>query len=161
MKKLIMLFVLLFTVSITAQTTVFIVADTLGNSDEMNGYLNLDQFAPNQIDNIYCTLYSSGEIDLDSIAVFGGVKTSAMIGGAITNVVSYESSALAVEGTVTTNLADGVSGIDAGVPILTEALIVGYNMLKFKVMSAASGNDATDDDQIAILMVRVHTTAGK
>jgi len=161
MKKLITLFVLLFTVSLAAQGTYVIVADTLGNSDEMNGYLDLDQFAPHQIDNIYCTLYSYGEIDIDSIAVFGGVKTSAMVMDTMRNVVAYESSAIAVEGTVTTNLAAATAGIDAGVPIITEALIVGYNALKFKVMSAASGNDSGNEGQMSILVVRVHLTPGE
>ena len=136
MKKLIFALVFLFTISLSAQITVHrIIADSISNDISKYGYLDLDQFAPNQIDNIYVTLYSSGEVDIDSIGVYGGVVTTYYYQGAEIETRAYESTAIAVESTVTTNLADGVAGIDAGVPILTEALMLGYNTLKFQGQS--------------------------
>ena len=73
MKKL-FLVLMLFAVTLSAQTTVTLYSDTLSNGIEKACYLDLDKFAPDQIDNIYISLLCSGEIDIDSVEVYGGVK---------------------------------------------------------------------------------------
>ena len=67
MKKLLFALMFFVAVSLSAQEFFVLAADSLSNDIEKYGYLDLDQFAPNKIENIYITIFSSGEIDIDSI----------------------------------------------------------------------------------------------
>ena len=155
MKKLLFALIFFIAVSLSAQEFFVLNADSLSNDIEKYGILDLDQFAPNKIENIYITLYSSGEIDIDSVGVYGGVKINYAYQGDLIQTIAWESTALAVEGTVSTNLADGVAGIDQGVPVLTTALLVGYNAIKVVVIGAAAGCDATDTGQKVVICASV------
>lgn len=162
MKKLLVLFALLFSVSlINAQTTVVILCDTTANSQTESGVLDLDQFAPATVDSIDFLVYASGEADIDSIAIHGGVKVQATYpanSSSRVQVSEWEEIG-SIEGTLTIDVADGVETVVEGFPATVGAATLnGYNSLKIFVYAGAAGNDATDTGQKVMVVARVFTS---
>ena len=157
MKKL-FVFLIAFLLSasfLQAQKTYVLTADSVSNSQTKTGnnyYINLEKFAP--YDSISLSIYASGEIDLDSLDVQGGVFVANYDykGSTQSNFSVYEALTGA---TLTINNADGVATYVQNVLTITKAAATGYNRLKVSVVSAAAGNDKTDTGQKFIVFYTV------
>jgi len=157
--KNIMLFVMLLFVSITIQAQVgndfqTLMADTISNSQYKTQTLNLDLLGV--WDSLKVSVVATGEIDLDTLRVQGGVKIGlSKIRGIAkdTTLSSFE----ALEANVLTiNNADGATTIVQGAATITKNEAVGYNQLKFILWAAAAGNTATGQTQNFAVYLQVY-----
>lgn len=128
--------------------------DTISNSQREAFYLDL--WTVGQFDSINVGIYAMGEIDLDSLRVEGGnYFNSLFYKKADTDVTGYEN---VTGGTValTINNDAGVYTIVQSATVITANEVKGYNKLKFTLLSASSGNDATDSTQKYVLYYTVY-----
>lgn len=148
MKNSFVLFILLlFTFVGFAQTQEEVFCDSVSNSQRKTVLIS----HIGDSDSIKIALYSSGEIDLDSLIIafvnkkevrYKGVKTQITITGAKSATYSK---------VLTVNLADGVA-LNTGVVVtIPKSAWAGYNYIQATLLGASAGNDATDTGQKAVL----------
>lgn len=160
MKKLLsgILFIIaimfMFQPLVEAQSLNVLGCATLSNSDR--DYYYLDLWKVGEFDSITVGMYASGELDVDSLRINGGVYfQNVRYAGSDVSVTGYE----ALTGGDTAhdiNIADGATTISQVIATLTANECQGYNKLQFIVVAAASGNDATDTGQKYILYYKVY-----
>lgn len=159
MKKIMLFFVVLLFATNTIQAQVgndfsTLMADTISNSEYKNHTLNLDLLGV--WDSLKVSVVATGEIDLDTLRIQGGVKIglSKIRGGAKDTVLSsFEALKSAV---LTVNNADGVTTIVQGAATITKNEAIGYNQLKFILWGAAAGNTATGQTQNFAVYLQVY-----
>lgn len=127
-------------------------ADTLSNGTTHTIEMYLGKIGT--FDSMHVNVYGSGEIDIDTVYVHGGLEATDV--PYITSNVDIDGGYELIEGaTLTMNLADGVEGIAERIITLTALECGGYNNLKFYVVGADAGCDSGDDDQKFILYVEI------
>lgn len=135
----------------------YIIVDqgTLANSALESTVINLDRTV-GVFDSLKFTVVATGEIDIDTLRVQGGVAvglTSIRGIAKDTTVSFFEATEAAV---MTLDNADGVTTIVQNVMTLTAAECSGYNQIRVMLRGAASGNDATDQKQNFIVIMQVY-----
>ncbi|MCP4650302.1 MAG: hypothetical protein GY853_09535 [PVC group bacterium] len=153
MKKISLIFVMFFVLltSFIAQERRVIFADTCGNSQSKVFYLDLR--GTYAVDSVVISAYNVGEIDLDTLSITAGPNVYAMYKGSRTQIRDYEDLTSVV---LTTDLADGVSEYLQDVITLKGVTLKGYDIYKFTLISAATGNDETDAEQKTAWIARVY-----
>ena len=155
MKTLLMTFLLvgIFAMVSPAQELRILKADTLSNGTTHTIEMYLGKFGTH--DSIVVSIFASGEIDMDTMYIHGGLKATDV--PYVTSNTDIDGGYELIEGAdLTINLADGVEEIVEGVITLTAQELKGYNNLKFYVVGAAAGCDAGDDDQKYLLYVEIY-----
>ena len=143
MKKLFLVIVLLFAFNMQAQERIKVLDfGTLTTYTAETKYLDLSGWS--KIDSISILAVGTGEVDVDSIVVYGALQTTQGVWADVT-VLGL--------GTVTLNLADGTEDVELIVTstatILTGVALRGLNGLKVVVYPAA-GCDATDPNKFMV-----------
>ena len=119
---------------------------TVANSVDEYAYVSFDQMKFSRIDSISVTAIGTGELDIDSVDFYMGNS-----GGGISRF-----SGTALTQAVTINVNAGVSAYEhlltSGATRLSAANIRGANLLKIQTRGAASGNDATDPNQLVLVL---------
>jgi hypothetical protein len=151
MKKsfvLITLILMAFAIDVSAQYVVTRDLGTLANNAQKNAYFDLQAIQKTanfaKVDSIVVTLAAIGEIDIDTLHVFPGVKvgnvTEYATGQGFTVTINKDSAETVVERLLTSNA--GVSGVN----------LRGYSYLKVWTKGAAAGNDATDPNRLYLVL---------
>jgi hypothetical protein len=152
MKRLFFSLVLIlgFTTSIQAQDQYFVWGDTLGTYDGSPKFVNFQVPAGAAVDSIVVSLYSRGEIDIDTVRWQGGISPVApnanaskvvKISEATARFEAISSKALIVD------LADGATAYNDSVAIIKGYDVASYNTFRFYVVTGTTGNDKTDTNQ--------------
>lgn len=150
MKKIFLITILFLLSSIltSAQTSEVFLADTLGNSKSLSTTIKV----PAEIDSLTISLYSVGEIDIDSLDIkFGVIEAIKMGTGKTTYLNYFASSSSTYSKTLTVNLNDGVESYLSNVVTIPMSALKGYNVIKVTLIGASSGNDGKDVSQKAVL----------
>lgn len=141
MKNLIViLLVALFATFSFAQDRVIVKPlGTVANAVDETGFVDLSGWS--KIDSISVTLAATGELNIDSVTIYGAAKVSN--GKFIPDVTVLGNF------TATLDLAAGVSDIEplfvSNATLLTGAALRGFNAIKYLTRGDADGgNDATD-----------------
>lgn len=137
------------TMQVKAQAFEAVYADTTGNSKTKVVEVEFE----NNLDSIVVSLFAEGEIDLDSLDVKLGTNYFARYKGYRTAFSHYASTNTTYSQTLTVNLDSAVTSYSAKVTTIPKSALIGYNKLKLSVISASSGNDATDPRQKLVLFV--------
>ncbi|MCC7289909.1 hypothetical protein IT417_01510 [bacterium] len=138
---------LLFTSLNTAQTTTEVFCDSVSNSQRKT----VDIGGIQNSDSVKIALYSSGEIDLDSLIVYFVEKKQVRYKGATTNIEIVSAKSTTYSKVLTVNLADGATIYTGVVVTIPKSAWAGYDTIRAILLGASSGNDATDTGQKAVL----------
>lgn len=152
MKYLIVLLtamLLLFTSFSPAQTQEEVYCDSVSNSQREEVLISNIGGS----DSIKIALYSSGEIDLDSLIINFVQKKEVRYKGVKTLVTITATKSSTYSKVLTVNLADGVASYTGVVVTIPKSAWAGYNYIQATLLGASSGNDATDTGQKAVLTV--------
>jgi len=150
MKRISFFLVIFFalTVSSFAQYVVTRDLGTLANNGQKTALFDLQAIQKTanftRVDSIVVTLAAIGEIDIDTLHVFPGVKvgnvTEYATGQGFTVTINKDSAETVVERLLASNA--GVSGVN----------LRGYSYLKVWTKGAAAGNDATDPNRLYLVL---------
>ena len=160
MKKLFITFLLLIglTSFTKAQDQYFVWFDTLGNLQQPPKSADWQIPSGGVVDSIVVGLWSRGEIDIDTVNIYGGftpVAPNANV-GKVSGIAFASKRFNLIGGQVTTvNLADGATSLVAVDTLYTADLGI-YNTLRFGIVTGASGNDKTDTNQGAGIIIKVY-----
>lgn len=146
------LMLMLFTSFTIAQTQVVVISDTMGNSQKSS--FEVGGFA--DCDSITFSLYASGEIDIDTLGIQLYETVQAKYLGTETSITRLQSKNATYSTVLTVNLADGVDSYTGNVVTIPKSAWKGYNRIVAYLKAAASGNDTSDDDQKAVLIVNYY-----
>lgn len=137
MRKLSILFVLIFSLVAFGQDVIVKDLGTMANSVNETGYVDLSKFS--KIDSVSVVFVGIGELDVDSLTVYKAVK--------VNDKWIHDVSVLG-NFTVTLNLAAGVADLEqlysSNATLLTGAALRGCDGIYYVTRGATSGNDATD-----------------
>ena len=152
MKKLFAFLFVLTSLSFAQVTTsgngryIWVDLGTVANSADETNYVSLPNWRV--IDSISVTFAAKGEVDIDSLTVYG-VVTHPATG-------QYVGTTVLGNFTVTLNLAAGVEEIEqlytSNATLLTGAALRGLTGLKLLTRGATAGCDATDPDRGVIFL---------
>ena len=140
--------------SVFAQNSLSVLAvDSISNSKTK--VYTLDLWKLGKIDSIVVGISAVGEIDLDSLIVRGGTYFQNLNykGGTANFSGNFEGITGA---TLTINKDSAAIDIVQNARTLTGTELKGYNQLQLGVVSASSGNDATDPTQKFILYYQAY-----
>ena len=153
MKKLILIMVLFASFSF-AQEFRLVFADTI---DAVNDTFYVD--IPENVDSITFSLYCVGEIDLDTLTVYKGIKTdnvfksnSSLSEFDIERYV-YDSNTAFVLTIDLDSAATSYTVLSAGI---SDSLLTGYNRLMGVISADATGSDVTDVGQKAVVYAIIY-----
>ena len=161
MKKIFLSLVLILglTSFTKAQEQYFVWGDTLGNYDGTPKYVNFQVPSGKPIDSIVVSLYSRGEIDIDTVRWQGGIVPVAPNANA-SKVVKISDDAARFEAigakALNVDLADGATAYSDTVAIIKEYNVAAFNAFRFYVVAGSAGNDKTDTNQGFGLYISVY-----
>lgn len=161
MKKIFLSLVLILglTSFTKAQEQYFVWGDTLGNYDGSPKYVNFQVPSGKPVDSIVVSLYSRGEINIDTVRWQGGIAPIAPSANA-SKVVKVSDDAARFEAisakALITDLADGVTAYNDTVAIIKGYDVAAYNVFRFYVVAGSTGNDKSDTNQGFGLYISVY-----
>jgi hypothetical protein len=137
----------MFQEPVKAQSEYVYFADTVSNSQTKS----FDIGNLGDADSIKISLYCSGDIDLETLGIqLKRVKEVNYKGSKIT-ITTLVAKSATYSKVLTVNLADGVESYTAVVVTIPKSAWAGYNIIHAYLISASSGNDATDTGQKAVV----------
>jgi len=147
MKKLAVLFVLLFSISLFGQeVTKNIFAGTVANSAAKTFYVSLVTGTPIQkVDSVTLQAIYTGEIDIDQMIVTKGV----MYGNTFYAVATPDTTTLTIDNAAAATTAAVYSASSTGLSSLE-----GYDTARIVVTAGSAGNDATDPNSMVFRAIK-------